>query len=368
MENEIKSINIPSITVTDLTDRLTKLYVKAVESGLSLKKLPTPFLWGAAGIGKSAGVHQLSDRIAEESGKKVVVTDVRLLLFSPVDLRGVPTADAERRFTNWLCPKIFDMDKGEDVINILFLDELSAAPQSVQAAAYQICLDRRIGEHELPKNCIVIAAGNRTTDQSVSYKMPKALCNRLMHFNIRSDYGAWRDWAHNNGISDKVIAYLGFDSSRLCVDPESSDLAYCTPRSWDFVSTLLKTVSDDPREIHDLIASCVGIDTALEFEAFCSNVMNMPSIDKIFQGICREKPCGQDVLFALISGLVERIHEKKDSISVEELENVCSYVQQFSADFIMLFMRDVISIKSINGKLMRSACFQSWLNKNWGML
>lgn len=63
------------------------------------------------------------------------------------------------------------MDAGDDTINILLLDEISAAPQSVQAAAYQITLDRTIGEHKLPENCIVIAAGNRVTDKSVAYNM-----------------------------------------------------------------------------------------------------------------------------------------------------------------------------------------------------
>ena len=86
------------------------------------------------------------------------------------------------------------MDESGDTVNILFLDEISAAPQSVQAAAYQITLDRSVGEYRLPENCIVIAAGNRVTDRSVAYSMPKALANRLCHLEIRSDPGSWHDW------------------------------------------------------------------------------------------------------------------------------------------------------------------------------
>lgn len=80
------------------------------------------------------------------------------------------------------------MDASDDIVNILFLDEISAAPQSVQAAAYQITLDRVVGEHKLPENCIVIAAGNRTTDKSVAFKMPKALANRLMHIEVEGSF------------------------------------------------------------------------------------------------------------------------------------------------------------------------------------
>ena len=88
------------------------------------------------------------------------MTDVRLLLFNPVDLRGIPAANADRTLAVWLKPKIFQMDESENVLNLLFLDEISAAPPSVQAAAYQITLDRMVGEHRLPENCIVIAAGD----------------------------------------------------------------------------------------------------------------------------------------------------------------------------------------------------------------
>ncbi len=328
---------------------------------MSMKAVPSAFLWGPPGIGKSQGVYELANRIEAVCHVKVKVTDVRLLLFSPIDLRGVPVADSERKFTAWLMPKIFDMDKGEDTLNILFLDELSAAPQSVQAAAYQICLDRRIGEHTLPDNCIVIAAGNRTTDQSVSYKMPKALCNRLMHFDVRPDFESWRKWAVNKGISDKVLAYLKFDGTRLYKEPEASDLAYPTPRSWEFVSTLLRASDATPSEIHSLIAACIGNDTALEFEAFCDGILEMPSVKEIMEGRCTDYPKKHDVMYALISALVSTIRETADSISVERLDNVFRYVVKLPGDFVTSYVKDVLEIESLGEKLMKCYDFQKWI-------
>lgn len=113
---------------------------------------------GSAGVGKSQAVRQIGKEIESQTGKKVHITDVRLLLFNPIDLRGIPTSNADKTLAVWLKPQIFQMDESDSVINILFLDEISAAPQSVQAAAYQITLDRVVGEHKLPGNCIVIAA------------------------------------------------------------------------------------------------------------------------------------------------------------------------------------------------------------------
>ena len=175
---------MPILTVEKTVDTLTDAYCSVINKGMSPKVLPSVMLWGPPGVGKSQGVRQIAKRIERETRKKVVVTDVRLLLFNPIDLRGIPTANEDKTLAIWLKPQIFQMDASDEIVNILFLDEISAAPQSVQAAAYQITLDRVVGEHKLPDNCIVIAAGNRVTDKSVSFKMPKALANRLLHIEI----------------------------------------------------------------------------------------------------------------------------------------------------------------------------------------
>lgn len=350
MNTTVDNINIPNVTVSQIINTLEKLYLGAFEMDIPTKKLPTPFLWGAPGIGKSDAIKQLAAKMERHTGKRCEVTDVRLLLFTPADLMGIPHAVDGK--TRWLKPKIFDMDDDENVINFLFLDELSAAPQSVQAAAYQICLDRRIQEHKLPDNCIVIAAGNRMTDQSLSYKMPKALCNRLMHFNVVSNFASWKDWAINNGISSLVIAYLTMDSNRLCTTPEAGDLAYCTPRSWEFVSNVIKAYSDDVSAAYTMIEACVGNDVAFEFESFCRGVARMPDVNDIFSGVCFEYPKSHDVVYALISALVARIASQSDEITAQQLENVCDYISHFPKDFVMLFVHDLRLVKGINKKLM----------------
>ncbi len=365
MKIENTNINIPNVSVSELVEQLGSLYPRAVQNGIPFRSLPTPFLWGPAGIGKSDGVRQLAKLIGARTGKTVRVTDVRLLLFSPVDLRGVPVADEHREFTNWLKPRIFDMDADPGVINLLFLDELSAAPQSVQASAYQITLDRKIGEHTLPENCIVIAAGNRTTDQSVAYKMPKALANRLMHFNVHSDYDSWKRWAIEHGIDSRIIGYLGFDNSKLCAEPESSDLAYPTPRSWSFVSSIIKTMDTDYlKECHQMICACVGSDTAVEFETWCKVCDALPSVSDIMRGVCRDYPKSQDVLYALSASLVQAVRAKGERLRLDELDNVCSYVSHFPADFAMTFFKDINSLANANLLLMKCRSMQDWLAKN----
>ena len=68
-------------------------------------------LWGPPGVGKSQGVRAIGESIEKNTGKKVVITDVRLLLFNPVDLRGIPTSNEDKTLAVWLKPKIFQMDE-----------------------------------------------------------------------------------------------------------------------------------------------------------------------------------------------------------------------------------------------------------------
>lgn len=220
--------NLTLLNVNQIVSLLSRAYIKLIKNGTPLKSFPSVMLWGPPGIGKSQGVREIAGNIQAKTGKKVSITDVRLLLFNPVDLRGIPTTNADKTLSVWLKPQIFQMDESEDVINILFLDEITAAPQSVQAAAYQITLDRVIGEHKLPENCIVIAAGNRVTDKSVAYNMPRALANRLLHITVKGDPDSWHDWAVKSGIHRFVTSFLEYNPTALMRSdsPESTLLYY----------------------------------------------------------------------------------------------------------------------------------------------
>lgn len=368
MESDMNTMNIPEVSVDEMIGELFAMYNGALREEMPLRELPSPFLWGPPGVGKSEGVRQLAADLEKCSGRTVVVSDVRLLLFSPVDLRGVPMADAQKQLAVWLKPEIFNMDPSESIINILLLDELSAAPQSVQAAAYQLTLDRRIGEHKLPENCIVIAAGNRATDQSVAYKMPKALANRMMHFVVRSDFRSWKDWALNHGIDSRIIGYLSFENSKLCQEPEASDLAYPTPRSWTFVNSMLRTAGNPiPMEkLHRSICACIGTDSAIAFESWCRVYEQLPDTEAILRGTCREYPRTQDVLYALSASLLTALRERRETISQTALDNVCQYVSRFPADFAAAFFRDLIAMKEegLHLKLMKCWVMQEWVAKN----
>ena len=98
---------------------------------------------------------------------------------------------------------------------VLFLDEMNSAAPSVQAAAYQLILNRRVGTYKLPDNVMIVAAGNREADKGVTYRMPAPLANRFIHLELAVDFGDWFQWAVDNNIHKDVVGYLTFAKKDL---------------------------------------------------------------------------------------------------------------------------------------------------------
>ncbi|MBR3969070.1 MAG: AAA family ATPase [Clostridia bacterium] len=337
-------VNMPILSVEKTIKHLSNIYCEIVKKGISPKVLPSVMLWGPPGVGKSQAIRQIAKDIKRNTGKETRITDVRLLLFNPIDLRGIPTSNADKTLAIWLKPQIFQMDPSDDIVNILFLDEISAAPQSVQAAAYQITLDRVVGEHKLPDNCIIIAAGNRVTDKSVSFKMPKALANRLLHIEVEGSFESWQNWAVRAGVNPKVIGFLSFRTDRLFgFDPKSDDLAFATPRSWEMVSNLLNNVCDDVKTMYPLIAGLIGSGLALEFRSWCKLHFKLPNTEDIFMGKRCEIPKSADTLYAIVSSMTNYAKEHKDD--AEQIGNSLSYASGFPADFVSLLIENYENIE-----------------------
>jgi hypothetical protein len=235
------------------------------------------FLWGAPGIGKSDIVKQ----IGEEQGREVI--DVRLSLWEPTDIKGIPYYNSVENTMTWAPPAELPTDP--DSTAILFLDELNSAAPATQAAAFQLVLNRRVGTYKLPKGVSIVAAGNRETDKGVTYRMPSPLANRFVHLELRTDFTDWHQWAVNNRIHEQVVGYVGFAKGDLYdFDPKSSSKSFATPRSWSFVSELL--TDDDLPEgtLTDLVSGAIGEGLAIKFMAHRKVAKQMPKPEDILSG------------------------------------------------------------------------------------
>jgi hypothetical protein len=269
----------------------------------AIKKRRPVFLWGPPGIGKSDIVKQ----IGEDAGREVI--DVRLALWEPTDIKGIPYYNADQGKMVWAPPA--ELPTNPESTAIIFLDELNSAPPAVQAAAYQLILNRRVGTYELPKGVDVVAAGNREGDRGVTYRMPAPLANRFIHLEAKVDFDDFLEWAVMNAVHPEVLGYVGFAKQDLYdFDPKSPSKAFATPRSWVFVSDLLKDEDCDVDTLHNLVAGAVGDGLAVKFMAHRKIAGKLPKAEDILDGKVKELQVKE--VSAMYSLTVSLCYELKD--------------------------------------------------------
>jgi len=261
------------------------------------------FLWGPPGIGKSEVVAQIGENTDRE------VIDVRLALWEPTDIKGIPYFDSNANTMTWAPPAELPTDP--DSTAIIFLDELNSAPPAVQAAAYQLILNRRVGTYKLPDGVDIVAAGNRDGDKGVTFRMPAPLANRFVHLEMKVDFDDWQDWATLNKIHPDVVGYCGFAKQDLYdFDPKGSSKAFATPRSWSFVSDILQEEDMDKETLTNLVAGAIGDGLAVKFMAHRKIASKLPKADDILDGKVKDLKVKE--VSAMYSLTVSLCYELKD--------------------------------------------------------
>lgn len=306
-------------------------------------------LLGAPGIGKSSIIKQ----ICEE--KKLQLIDLRLSLLNPLDLRGMPYLDKDKGQAVWLPPEFLPKAGKEIEPGILFMDEINIAPVATQQAAYELLLDRRIGNYVFPDNWRIIAAGNREEDGAQVNTMPSPLANRMIHLEVKASIDDWKSWAVGR-IDERIIAFLGLRSEALSTLPKKEEKAFPTPRSWEFVSRAL-ALYQDLDEVEPIIEGTIGVGTAKEFYGFLKVYKDLPDIDGILQGKVTTLPSNTktDVLYALCSALVARLKP-------EYLKNFINYTMGMEPEFATLAIRDAAKA-GMDSKMIELPEWDNWAKK-----
>jgi hypothetical protein len=304
--------------------------IASILQALIARKLPV-FIWGAPGIGKSSVVKQT----AQKAGLDFL--DVRLSLLDPTDLKGIPFFDAQTKRGVWAPPSFLPHDPKSR--GILFLDEINTAPPAVQASAYQLILDRKVGEYELPEGWAIVAAGNRENDRGVVYKMPPPLANRFVHLQMQADFDDWKAWAYGAGIDASIIAFLAYDTSMLFTfDPQSDEKAFATPRSWEYVDGIVKSAIPASLMFAS-IEGAVGHNAATAYMSFKQVMHRLPDIGALLRGeletIDEEDP---KVLTALCIGLVNALRDNPDT---EGVERAVRLSLSLPGEFAVMLIKDM---------------------------
>jgi hypothetical protein len=312
-------------------------------------------LWGPPGSGKS----RLIADIAEARG--VPLVDIRLSQMEPTDLRGIPfRKDAT---VEWSVPAMLPDDVRHGPRGILFLDEINAAPPTVAAAAFQLILDRRLGEYRVPEGWAIFAAGNRQGDRGVTYAMPAPLANRFTHYELEPHLDDWVAWANDAGIDSRIVAFLRFRPELLFdFDPAHNPIAFPSPRSWEFAHLALKKFHDVPELLGDALHACVGKAAGIELKAFIDNMDRLPDIDAILRGDRRDVPADIDLQYGVAAALVRRARDARDGADARHVfGHILAYAQGFpQREMGIMLVTDMH--RSIGRPLFDVPEFSGWAN------
>ena len=280
-------------------------------------------LWGPPGVGKSQMVAQIG------AAHAVPVIDIRLSQMEPSDLRGIPFRVDAR--VEWAVPAILPDAERHGENGILFLDEITSAPPSVSAAAYQLILDRRLGEYRVPPGWAIFAAGNRQGDRGVTYAMPAPLANRFSHFEVETHLDDWVAWAYANAIDERIIGFLRFRPELLFdFDPAHNPVAFPSPRSWEFAHRALQKFTGHPSLLQGTLQACVGPAAGVELNAFVNSLDHMPDLDAIIAGSEVAVPKEIDLQYAVAAALVGRaIRARNAPDAATVIGNILTYARRF---------------------------------------
>lgn len=317
------------------------------------------FLWGAPGIGKSELVEDIVNSGVLGNAHMI---DMRLALMEPTDLRGYPFRNPETNQMEW-APAV-DLPTEElaaqfDSI-VLFLDELNSAPPSVQAAAYQLVLNGKIGQYKLPKNVRIVAAGNRETDRGVTYRMPAPLANRFRHINMEVNFEDWSIWATDNKVHPDVIGYLTYSKADLFdFDPKTSSQSFATPRSWNFVSEILSTEGFDTASDFEQkaeIAGAVGEGMAIKFCEHRKVSSKLPNPEDVLNGKIKklevkEKSAQYSFAIGLCYELAD-LYNKEDDVAFDKgVDYFFDFIMEnFEPELVIFSAKTVLSDHDIDIK------------------
>ncbi|QFY90892.1 AAA family ATPase [Magnetovirga frankeli] len=312
-------------------------------------------LWGPPGVGKS----QMVAEVAARHGCPVI--DIRLSQMEPSDLRGIPFRVGEH--VEWAIPAMLPDAQRHAERGILFLDEITSAPPSVSAAAYQLILDRRLGAYQVPPGWAIFAAGNRQGDRGVTYTMPAPLANRFSHFEVETHLDDWVSWAYANGIDEGIIAFLRFRPELLFdFDPDHNPVAFPSPRSWEFAHRAVQKFHGQGALFQGALQACVGPAAGIEVHAFINNLDRMPDLDAILRGEDTPVPSEIDLQYAVAAALVGRAIRARDSAEAAQIYgHILDYARRFPLkEMGVMLVSDMH--RAIGQPLFEVPQFATWAN------
>lgn len=319
----------------------------------TLKAELVPMLVSSPGVGKSS----LAREIAKDFNLQLI--DVRLSQSDPSDLNGYPFMK-ENGKAGYVPMDMFPIE-GDTIPEgydgwLVLLDEINSASPAVQSASYKVILDKMVGQHKLHPKVAIIAAGNKMTDKAIVNRTGTAMQSRLIHLNIRVDHEEWIKWADHNEIDHRVKSFLNFKPEALHkFDPNHNEDTFPCPRTYEFLSRLIKSYKFVDIEKLPLMAGAIGEGMAREFFGFTKIYGELPTIQSILTNPENIDLSPEPGIQYALSGLIG-YHLKESTV-----EPLMKFLQRLDIDFQVITLRSAIAR---NISLRQTDAVKAWVSKH----
>lgn len=239
----------------------------------------TPVLLGASGIAKT----EILKQAAKEVGYDEVII-IELNTISPLDIKGLPYPDVEKKVAEFFKPEFFREDDGRKYL--YFFDDFNNAPPMTQSVVYSIARDRVMGSHKLPKFTTVVLAGNRAKDKGATFSMPEPLANRCVFISFEPNARDFIDY-HNGDLHTTVAAFLEYSPRYIHKDliegyKVGEVPAFPSYRTFKQLSDFLKENDLENEKLNPIeINAFIGSEVGMVFHEFACLQHKLPNLDDL---------------------------------------------------------------------------------------
>ena len=316
-----------------------------------------PLIQGAPGIGKT----QMIRRWCEDNGFALLVE--LLSTSDPMMFRGLQGIDTtgDEPVTVDCVPaiikKVRDIGERTGKPVVLFLDELTLAPPSMQGAALTFIQDREINGVKLPESTRIVAAGNSSDDSSAVYDLTGPAQNRVVHYYMKPTFDEWKKWMFDTGGHPLLIGALETNDDFFYTEKAADATGpFPSPRQWHRVSDLLNHIDEtgDNRTSALNVATVYGLVGPEAGGAIISTIDladGIPSPEEILRnpsGCLLPDSSDRKRMYlsmALAQSILARCDEKeRKPVSAAVME----YATRMPESFIIAFMMSLANTASLN--------------------
>lgn len=207
--------------------------------------LNAPCLMAGVGGGKTSMAREEAERFslplrAINNGENSDPTDVSgvPVPWSIRQLMSSGTAsekeDAKGEYMMWVLNRYAEEACQEGVF--LFLDDIDKAPPPIQGALLGIIGNRRFRDRAIHPHTLIMAAGNRTTDDIFAHQISESLKTRLTIIEMEPDVVSFCEYGLRTGrIHEMVRGFLMYKPEYLHKWMDGVN-RFPTPRGWREVS------------------------------------------------------------------------------------------------------------------------------------